>query len=288
MSLSAPALLSDTRLLLPRPSLASCVRASIARSTLGAPLADPKQRLNRFPATPFCSFTWFIEGRSEVIAPAPETVPPWNQACLVGPQAHPTITYNPGPVHVYMAVFYPQALHALCGIDLAQYVNTWKPIDEALGPEWAALSAAVLGAPDDDARQAIIEDFLEPRWRAAQADSGSDTGSMAADWLRRLALQAANAGWGRGVRNIERRIKAYAGQPMRSLRRLRRAEQTFLDSRDEVLQGRVSWAEVAARAGYADQAHFCRETREVTGMSPAELARSGFEHESYWLYRIWS
>ena len=287
MSLSAPALLSEARLLLPRASLASCVRASIARSTLAAPLADPEQRHNRFPATPFCTFTWFIEGRSEMIAPAPETLPPWSRATVVGPHTYPTITYNPGPVHVYMVVFYPQALHALCGIDLAQYVNSWKPIDEALGPEWAALSAAVLAAPDDDARQAIIEDFLEPRWQTARADGGAG-GGMAADWLRRLALQAASAGWGQGVRNIERRIKAYAGQSMRSLRRLRRAEQTFLDVREQVLQGRVSWAEVAARAGYADQAHFCRETRDVTGISPAELARVGFEHESYWLYRIWS
>jgi AraC-like DNA-binding protein len=285
---SAPASPSNVRLLLPRPSLASCVRASIARSTLAAPLADPDQRLNRFPATPFCSMTWFIEGSSELVQPPPETVAPWCRAAVVGPQTQPTVSYNPGPVHVFMLVLYPQALHALCGIDLAQYVNTWKPIDEALGPEWGAMSAAVLAAPDDDARQAIIEDFLAPRWRAAQADGDTDTGSMAADWLRRLALQAANAGWGKGVRNIERRIKAYAGQSMRSLRRLRRAEQTFLDVREEVLQGRVSWSEVAARAGYADQAHFCRETREVTGMSPAELARVGIEHESFWLYRIWS
>jgi AraC-like DNA-binding protein len=285
-SASAPP--PNARLLLPRPSLASCVRASIARSTLAAPLEDPAERLNRFPATPFCSLTWFIEGRSELVVPPPETVAPWCRAAVVGPQTGPTVSYNPGPVHVFILVLYPQALHALCGIDLAQYVNTWKPLDQVLGPEWAAMSAAVLAAPDDDARQSIIEAFLEPRWQAAQADSGTDTGSMAADWLRRLALQAANAGWGKGVRNIERRIKAYAGQSMRSLRRLRRAEQTFLDARDDVLQGRVSWAEVAARAGYADQAHFCRETREVTGISPAELARVGIEHESYWLYRIWS
>jgi AraC-like DNA-binding protein len=46
---------------------------------------------------------------------------------------------------------------------------------------------------------------------------------------------------------------------------------------------------VAARGGYADQAHFCREAREITGRSPLELAReldSG--DESYWIYRIWN
>ncbi|WP_254452185.1 helix-turn-helix domain-containing protein, partial [Duganella vulcania] len=94
---------------------------------------------------------------------------------------------------------------------------------------------------------------------------------------------------GRGVRSIERHIKARAGQPMRKLLRLQRAEQSFFDARDEFLAGRVVWSDVAARGGYADQAHFCREAREITGHSPHELARMlKSEDESYWIYRIWT
>ncbi|TFW24180.1 AraC family transcriptional regulator, partial [Duganella callida] len=94
---------------------------------------------------------------------------------------------------------------------------------------------------------------------------------------------------GRGVRNIERRIKARAGQPMRRLLRLQRAEQSFFDARDDYLAGRAVWSDIAARGGYADQAHFCREAREITGHSPLELARVlASDEESYWIYRVWT
>ena len=65
-----------------------------------------------------------------------------------------------------------------------------------------------------------------------------------------------------------------------------RAEQSFLESRTAREAGTVSWAEMAARGGYADQAHLCRETRAITGHTPTELARRAMDDESYWLYRI--
>jgi len=286
------ALLSNARLLAPRLSLASCVRAYIARSTLDAPLAEPAQRLNRFPATPFCSITWFIAGDIEMVEPAMPTAP-WRRALLTGPLTRPSISYNPGPAHAFMVLLYPQALQALCGIDLPACVDRWMALDDTLGPEWAALSDAVLAAPDDEARRQLIEAFLDPRWqqarsRGAGALAATIVGGGAADWVRHLGVQAAAAGWGKGVRNIERRIKAWAGLPMRKLRRMQRAERSFLDARGALDKQTVSWAAVASRAGYADQAHFCRETREITGHSPSELARAGAADESYWIYRIWS
>jgi AraC-like DNA-binding protein len=108
------------------------------------------------------------------------------------------------------------------------------------------------------------------------------------DWVRRLATQAATSGRGNGVRNVERRVKAWAGQSMRTLRRSSRAEQAFLAACEQSSEGKVSWVDVAARGGYADQAHMCREAREMTGLSPAELTRARDEDESYWVYRIWS
>lgn len=286
------ALLSNARLIAPRLSLASCVRAYVARSTLDAPLAEPAQRLNRFPATPFCSITWFIAGDVEMVEPTMPTAP-WQRALLTGPLTRPSISYNPGPARAFMVLLYPQALQALSGIDLPACVDRWMPLADTLGPDWAALSDAVLAAPDDDARRHLIEAFLDPRWQQARsrgtgALASAIGGAVAADWVRHLGVQAAAAGWGNGVRNIERRIKAWAGLPMRKLRRMQRAEQSFLDARGALDNERVSWAAVASRAGYADQAHFCRETREITGHSPSELARAGAADESYWIYRIWS
>ena len=289
MSISMPPTLSATRLIMPRASLTSCVRAYIARSTLEHPLVNPAQRLNRFPASPLCSITWFIHGETEMIEPAsaPEAGRPFDPILFGGPHTHPTVTYNPGPVHAFMLMFYPPALHKLTGIALAHYVDRFCPLCEVLDPAWIAMSQAVLAAPDDDARVALIEQFLEPQWHAVSASDEHRAG-MVGDWVGRLGRQAAAAGWGNGVRNIERRVKAWAGQSMRTLRRMNRSEQSFLEARAKILGGTASWAEIATRAGYADQAHLCRETRQITGLSPTALARAGKDDESYWIYRVWS
>ncbi|NRR28908.1 AraC family transcriptional regulator [Oxalobacteraceae bacterium] len=273
----------NARLLVPKLSLSSCVRAFVTRNTVVEPLVDAAARLNRFPATPMCVLVWYMAGEAEMVEPPRGSVPPWSQVLLMGPQTRPCVTYNPGPVHIFMAVLYPQALHALCGVDLARLVDRWMPLEQVLDARWAALSDAVLAAPDDEARQQIVEAFLDPLWQAAR---GNDAGSGAADWVRHLALRAAT-GLGSGVRNIERRIKAWAGQPMRRLRRMQRAEQSFFDARNEYMDGKVCWSDVATRGGYTDQAHLCRETREITGLSPAELAKASRDEESMWIYRVW-
>jgi AraC-like DNA-binding protein len=36
---------------------------------------------------------------------------------------------------------------------------------------------------------------------------------------------------------------------------------------------RPAWAQLAAEAGFADQAHFVRECRELGGLSPGDLFR---------------
>ena len=277
-----------TRLIAPRTALASCVRAFLVRDTTGCAPLPPAQRLNRFPAAPMCSIIWTVAGDVEAAAPGlslPDVrMPP---ALFGGPRSYPLVSYNPGPVHSFVVMLYPAALHALTGISMDALLDQFRPLDALFDADWLALSNAVLAAPDDAARIGLVEAFLAPRWQAARKGSDVSAGAVQ-DWVRRLGVQAASTGLARSARHIERRIKAWAGQPMRTLRRMRRAEQLFLDERGAILQGRVSWSDIAASGGYADQAHFCRETREITGLSPTELARAMKEDESYWIYLIWA
>lgn len=277
-----------TRLIAPRTALASCVRAILVRDTTGCAPLPPAQRLNRFPAAPMCSIIWTVAGDVEAAAPGlslPDVrMPP---ALFGGPRSYPLVSYNPGPVHSFVVMLYPAALHALTGVSMDALLDQFRPLDALFDADWLTLSDAVLAAPDDEARIGLVEAFLAPRWQAARKGSDVSAGAVQ-DWVRRLGVQAASTGLARSARHIERRIKAWAGQPMRTLRRMRRAEQLFLDERGAILQGRVSWSDIAASGGYADQAHFCRETREITGLSPTELARAMKEDESYWIYRIWA
>lgn len=274
-----------TRLIFPRKSLSSCVRAYVVRSTVEAPLTKREDRYNHYPATPHCSITFYIEGDVTVLDP-PDIMPDQFRAVFCGPQTRPITTYNPGPVRMLMVIFYPQVLHALSGVNLADWVDRWAPAEQVLGAEWQALSRALLAPGSDAARLALLEDFLDQRWQAARAGGA---GAMAGDWVRHLAAQAADSALGRGVRNIERRIKMRAGQPMRKLLRLQRAEHSFFAARAEYMNGKAVWSDIAARGGYADQAHLCREAREITGHSPLELVRlMASSDESYWIYRVWT
>ncbi|MGV8870317.1 MAG: helix-turn-helix domain-containing protein [Janthinobacterium svalbardensis] len=277
-----------TRLIAPRTALASCVRAILVRDTTRCAPLPPAQRLNRFPAAPMCSIIWTVAGDVEAAAPGlslPDVrMPP---ALFGGPRSYPLVSYNPGPVHSFVVMLYPAALHALTGVSMDGLLDQFRPLDALFDADWLALSDAVLAAPDDEARIGLVEAFLAPRWQVARKGSDVSAGAVQ-DWVRRLGVQAASTGLARSARHIERRIKAWAGQPMRTLRRMRRAEQLFLDERGAILQGKVSWSDIAASGGYADQAHFCRETREITGLSPTELARAIRDDESYWIYRIWN
>lgn len=281
---------TSTRLIAPRTSLCSCVRAYVARSTVEFPLLDPLDRLNHFPASPLCSITWFVEGETEMIEPTAAFGSDFSQECAPryvsrilfgGPQTRPTISYNPGPVRAFMLMLYPHALHLLTGIDMSTCVDRYLPLGEVLDGDWMTMAQAVLAADSDDLRVKHVEQFLTPRWQ--QIDHG---GNIVGNWVKRMSIQAAEVG--RSVRSLERRIGTWAGNPMRTLRRMYRAEQTFLDSRAATDGANVSWANIAQRAGYADQAHLCRETREITGMSPTQLARAVRDKESYWIYRIWT
>ena len=261
----------STRLAPPPPALQGCVRAFISRDTTGMALSMA-ERLNRFPATPLCTITWFLSG--ETITVEPELGLLLERVVVSGPLTRPVVTFNPGPVRAFMAVFYPSALYQMCGLEPGAITDRFA-VPDALGEGWREMAGAVLRAPDDAARTAAVAAFLAPRWNPG--------GKGAASWLDRLT-EAAHAGAGASARTIERRFKAIAGQPLRSLRRLERAERTLADMRAAAARGDLAWAAIAAEAGYSDQAHLCREVRSITGATPAALMRGD---ESFWMYHIW-
>ena len=288
---AAPLSAAINRLWLPRPALSGSVRGVMTRSTLGLNLTDA-QRFNHFPATPLCSIGWVFEGSTELLpaqAPArldqPRAALP-SRITFAGPFTRPSITWNPGPAHGMMLMLMPDALHRLTGLDLTPWLNRVTTLDEALPADWVRMADAVLALPDDAARVAHIEDFLAPRWAAVRPTLPLQVHRYQ-DWAQALALRAASSGPGRSLRQVERRIKQWAGQPMRELRGMGRAERAFFEAMAQAEAGPPRWAEVADASGCADQSHLCRETRRVTGFSPDELNQRIAEDECFWSYRLW-
>lgn len=278
-----------SKLWLPPLSLAGCVRGAMLRDTTGARL-EPAQRFNHYPATPLCTLTWWFEGTGETLAPGarPELDSPRSapaaRILLAGPQTRPTVTWNPGPARGMMLLFMPDALHQLVGLDVPNWIDRTAPVDEVLPTEWLAMCEAVLSVGDEGEGPRLVEDFLVPRWHAVRRPSSS---LRYREWAEALALRAATTQAGRSLRQVERRIRQWAGQPLRELRGFGRAEHAFFDGLAAADKGELKWSDVAASAGYFDQSHMNRASRRITGLAPEELRRRIVEDEGFWAYRVW-
>jgi len=276
-----------TRLWLPPLALAGCVRAVMLRDTRGRAL-DAAQRENYFPATPLVSLFWWIDGSSEWLATPGFSVPPPQRrhapVLFGGPFTLPSHTRNPGEMRAFKLLMLPDAFSALTGVALERHVNQIVDARELLPPDWRDWAGAMSAAPDDAARLQLLEAFLLPRWQALGTQR---PGHRYADWTQALAVRAATSAAGRSLRQLERRIKAWAGVPMRELRAVSRAESAFYAVAAAEGRPGFNWADIAAEADYADQSHLCRETRRLTGFSPEELRRRMQAEEAFWAYRLW-
>jgi AraC-like DNA-binding protein len=273
---------------LPPPALAGCIRAYILKDTTGRP-APLGGQLNRYPASVYCGVAWLLQGGSERVDPAGGASQPLASTLLLGPQSRPLVTRNPGPVRSFGVVFQPHAFDQITGLDVGALVDGVLPAEDVLPPHWTGLCTQVRQAESDAERMSLVESAVAGWWRPhAVGVVGSE--DPAGRWRGALQAHAMAAGLGSSLRNLERHARTWAGQPMRRLAWLSRAESTLLQARvaSEHSGAQPRWQDVAADAGYADQAHLCRETQRVTGLSPRELVQRVDGDESYWFYRLWS
>lgn len=275
------------RLWLPPLSLAGCVRAGFLRDTRGLALAGADLD-TYYPASALVCLTWTFDGSAEWL-PSPGFVPPtpgfrvWPLS-LSGPIAGPThLRVAPAGVHGLHLLFLPDAFRAMTGIDPASLVDRCVDAATLLPADWLGWAESLARLPDDDARLATIEAFLAARWQPLQAHESASL--RYTQWVEALAVRAAGSAAGRSLRQVERRIKAWAGLSMRELRAVSRGERAFLAaaSREAPV-----WAQLAVEADYADQSHLCRETRRLTGFSPEDLRRRMRSELAFWPYRLWA
>ncbi|HEY8044184.1 MAG TPA: helix-turn-helix domain-containing protein [Streptosporangiaceae bacterium] len=166
----------------------------------------------------------------------------------------------------------PGGLGAFVSGSAADFTDRVVPLGQALGPDEAALLRQVTAEPDEAARVALLAAALEqavdpdrrvPAGRVAEVARLAETDRG----VRRLADLCDLAGL--GPRTLQRMFLQYAGvSPTWVIRRYR-----LLEAAESVRERKpVSWAEIAAGLGYADQAHLTRDFRAATGQTPAAYA----------------
>jgi AraC-like DNA-binding protein len=258
------------QLIPPSAGLASCIRGYVSRSTVGQAEAA-QSRQNHLPAALTCAITWFIEGKSTVLGPWADVMGRLHAARGVsadsapvvfnGPRTQGIVTVDQGPVQSFMVVLMPDAF------------------DQA----WHRMAQTVLEAPTDALRIQQIEAFLEPRWRAA-CEQGQSQMRRYQDWVQDLARRAQDHG--HSLRQTQRRIKDWAGLSLRQLQGIVRLESSLNQAQLGDGDAKPDWSQIACDNGFSDQAHFCREVRRASGLSPTALRKAVADDEGYWMYRL--
>lgn len=159
----------------------------------------------------------------------------------------------------------PAAGRSLFGSRMAELDDSVTPLG-SIAPRLAAtLADALAGGSEPAARARRIAAALAgigmreppPAVRHAVHRLGEVKPPRLADLARELGMSG---------RTLERRVRAETGLTPTMLRRVLRFRRAFrmLDRRPA-----GAWGEVAARAGYYDQAHLIREFRKFAGAAPA-------------------
>jgi AraC-like DNA-binding protein len=262
---SIPARLPITRLLQPATDVAPFVRAFIVRDTRGCALAGDAL-LNRFPANFHCALTWFLQGGAELLHCGGQSQRKTMASCVAnGCQTYPLTSRNTGDVQAFVAMFYPDAFHALFGVDLATLQNDCADARSVLPPQGVALVDAVFAAASDAQRQALVERFVREHARTHPLPAWRRIRRMG----ERVTLGVASGILGIGPRQLQRLALREAGASLQTLLRLRRGERSFLGAQRLLERHQsVNWADHAVAYDYSDQSHLARDCKAQTGRTP--------------------
>jgi len=179
---------------------------------------------------------------------------------VTGPFTRPLPTTVIGPLRSVSVVFQPWLLPALFALAPQPLADGLQDLDRVAAPRHGLADAAA--APDGPA-------WWDTFRAALPADAAATPRQLALEVLRSEGLPAALAAAGMGERHYRRLFTARMGLAPSTWLRLQR-----FDAMARRLATAESLGQLAAEAGYADQAHLTREARAVAGHPPARLRQA--------------
>ena len=195
-------------------------------------------------------------------------------ASVSGLHARPAAIHHAGRQRGIQLAVTPAGARALWGVPAAALAGELLDVRD-LDARWAELPDRLAEAQDWQARSALVHEAV------TDAVARHDRPSLRADVGRALALltrgatvagTAAEVGLSR--RRLSTLVREEVGIGPKEFQRMAR----FARSRSLLAdpRGRPSVATVAARAGYADQAHLAREWARLAGTSPSRWSTEEF------------
>lgn len=187
---------------------------------------------------------------------------------VAGVWDRPTVTAHHGEQAGYQLFLDVLEAPRLLGVPAAELANRLVALEDVVGGFAGELADRLAAAPGAVERHAIAQRLLASRLRADRAPPGEvayvlerlrDTQGAA-----RVEALAAEVGWSR--RHLSARFRDTVGLAPKAVGRLFRVEHAA-----QRVRAGDRLADIAYGAGYADQAHFTREFRELVGCAPSEF-----------------
>jgi len=191
-----------------------------------------------------------------------------SNAVVAGARAGFYIKDTTQPSRSVGVILRPGATQALFGCDADELSATHTPLDALWGTAAGRLHDALLECDDESHQLELMQSALFARLRPARAMHPAIAQTMQGLGLGVPVASLAQAS-GMSHRHLLERFRATTGlSPKAYARVLRFRHALKLLARGQAL------ADIAIDAGYSDQAHFNREFRELSGMTPRTYRRS--------------
>ncbi len=202
-----------------------------------------------------------------IVVPDPTQRPDRFGALLGGLHTNPAVIRHDGTEHGVQLALTPLGARALFGCPAAAVASSVVHLDTVFGPHARELQDRLPAAAGWPARFAILDDVLGAAvrdHRAPRAEVGAAWSLLASSrGTIEIGEIAAEVGWSR--RHLAQQFRQEYGVGPKAMARVMRFESA---KRLLTLPTAPSLAAIAAHCGYADQAHFGREWKELSGASP--------------------
>lgn len=191
---------------------------------------------------------------------------------LVGPWTVPFLARLAVGTSITGVRLCPGRASCLLGIPASELLNQVIPIEAVKGAVQKMPLEQVTAQPDAAARRSALAQVLS----AWIEDSPSDHAVMAGiGWLSRHPhgrVEQLSQRIGISERQLHRRFSAAIGYGPKMFQSVLRFQRLLKTARE--IHGEKSLADLAANAGYADQAHMTRDVQRLANLRPTALLRS--------------
>jgi AraC-like DNA-binding protein len=197
--------------------------------------------------------------------------PVGGSAQIVGPHTGPRVgTLRPGTEVVGIRLR-PGAAATVLGIAAHELRDASVGADDVWGAPGIRLAERIAAAPTVDDAAGLLADAVTER--VGEADETDPTVAEAVDRIQAGAASDLASSLWISERHLRRRLATTVGFGARTLSRILRY-QRFLALSQTATGRDLPLSDLAAAAGYADQAHLTRESTRLSGLPPAAFLAS--------------